>query len=71
VERSSIDAHQLISQLQWAASKGYHVLPTNWLQQRVKSVNVRRALTENIPFKASFGSTLFIAAFLDFNTPEW
>ncbi|KAL1958988.1 hypothetical protein VTO42DRAFT_3229 [Malbranchea cinnamomea] len=57
--------------IEWAASKGYNIVPTQWLQRHMKSVDVRRAMTENIPFKASFGSTLILAAFMDFDSQAY
>ncbi|KAL1974561.1 hypothetical protein VTN31DRAFT_4765 [Thermomyces dupontii] len=52
--------------VEWAASKGYHLLPLNRLQRLVKGVDVKRAVTEHVPFKASFGATMAMAAFAQF-----
>ncbi|EGD91548.1 hypothetical protein H112_00645 [Trichophyton rubrum D6] len=49
--------------IEWAASKGYDILPTSWLQRHIKSVDFRKMTHENVPFKASFGTTLAMAAF--------
>ncbi|OAX80510.1 hypothetical protein ACJ72_05158 [Emergomyces africanus] len=52
--------------VEWAASKGYHVVPTRWLQKHIKSANVRRFITEKVPFKVSFGTMMMLAAFAQF-----
>ncbi|EEH23300.1 hypothetical protein PABG_05511 [Paracoccidioides brasiliensis Pb03] len=52
--------------IQWAASKGYNIVPTGWLKKHVKSVNVQRLLTENAPFKVSFGVMMLLSAFAQF-----
>ncbi|KAK2879275.1 hypothetical protein FQN49_001021 [Arthroderma sp. PD_2] len=52
--------------IEWAASRGYDILPTSWLQRHIKSVDFRRLTRENVPFKASFGTTLAMAAFAEF-----
>ncbi|EEP79348.1 predicted protein [Uncinocarpus reesii 1704] len=52
--------------IEWAASKGYNIVPTQFLQRYVKSVDVRRAITKNLAFKASFGTTLMLSAFSEF-----
>ncbi|KAI1965947.1 hypothetical protein LOZ58_000848 [Ophidiomyces ophidiicola] len=52
--------------IEWAASRGYNIVPTDFLQKYVKSVDVRRAITEKLAFKASFGTTLMLSAFSEF-----
>ncbi|KAM5442248.1 hypothetical protein MferCBS31731_002622 [Microsporum ferrugineum] len=52
--------------IEWAASKGYDILPTSWLQRHITSVDFRKLTHENVPFKASFGTTLAMAAFAEF-----
>ncbi|KAG5287000.1 FUN14 superfamily domain-containing protein [Histoplasma ohiense] len=52
--------------VEWAASKGYNVVPTRWLRERVRSANLQRFLTENVPFKVSFGTMMMLAAFAQF-----
>ncbi|EEH36907.1 hypothetical protein PAAG_07325 [Paracoccidioides lutzii Pb01] len=52
--------------IQWAASKGYNIVPTDWLKKHVKSVNVQRLLTEKAPFKVSFGVMMLLSAFAQF-----
>ncbi|EER27400.1 hypothetical protein D8B26_006542 [Coccidioides posadasii str. Silveira] len=52
--------------IEWAASKGYNIVPPKFLQRYVKSVDVRRAVTKNLAFKASFGTTLMLSAFSEF-----
>ncbi|WEW56452.1 hypothetical protein PRK78_001896 [Emydomyces testavorans] len=60
------DADFIFRGVQWAASRGYNIVPTEFLQRYVKSVDVRRAVTKNLAFKASFGATLMLAAFSEF-----
>ncbi|KAN0067344.1 hypothetical protein V8E54_014607 [Elaphomyces granulatus] len=49
--------------VEWAASKGYNLLP---LQRYVKGVSLEQAMTENTLFKTSFGATMILAAFVQF-----
>jgi len=49
--------------VEWAASKGYNILPVNRLQKYVKSVDLQRFMAEKMPFKTSFGATMAMAAF--------
>lgn len=51
---------------QFAASKGYNLLPLDRLQKYVKNVDLRRAMSEHRPFKMSFGATMALAAFAHF-----
>ncbi|OJD26249.1 hypothetical protein ACJ73_02368 [Blastomyces percursus] len=51
---------------EWAASKGYNIVPTRWLQKHVKSVDVQRFVTKDVPFKVSFGTMMMLAAFAQF-----
>ncbi|EEA24383.1 hypothetical protein TMatcc_007473 [Talaromyces marneffei ATCC 18224] len=52
--------------IEWAASKGYNIIPVNTLQKYVKSFDLQRATRENVPFKVSFGTTMAFAAFASF-----
>jgi p-aminobenzoyl-glutamate transporter AbgT len=49
--------------IQWAASKGYNILPLNWLQKYVKNADLGRMVSEHRPFKISFGAMMAMAAF--------
>ncbi|KAJ5958569.1 uncharacterized protein N7479_005719 [Penicillium vulpinum] len=52
--------------IEYAASKGYNVLPINRIQKYVKRVDLRRAMREKRPFKMSFGAMMAMAAFANF-----
>ncbi|CEJ60274.1 hypothetical protein PMG11_08854 [Penicillium brasilianum] len=52
--------------VEWAASKGYNILPLNRLQKYVKNADLRRMVSENRPFKISFGLMMATAAFAQF-----
>ncbi|KAK9642215.1 hypothetical protein HCH54_007654 [Aspergillus fumigatus] len=52
--------------VEWAASKGYNILPVRTIQKYVKSVDVQKAVTQHMPFKMSFGATMALAAFAQF-----
>ncbi|KAK2761174.1 hypothetical protein FQN54_001695 [Arachnomyces sp. PD_36] len=52
--------------VQFAASKGYNIIPIHRLQKYVKSVDLQKALSENIAFKSSFGLTMALAAVAQF-----
>ncbi|CRG87234.1 hypothetical protein PISL3812_04251 [Talaromyces islandicus] len=52
--------------VEWAASKGYNVIPVNFLQKHVK-INLRDATRKNVPLKVSFGTTMAMAAFANFS----
>ncbi|KAJ5104861.1 hypothetical protein NUU61_002208 [Penicillium alfredii] len=52
--------------VEWAASKGYNILPLNRLQRYIKNVDLRRAMSEHRPFKVSFGAMMALAAFGEF-----
>ena len=56
----------LMVSLQWAASKGYNILPLNRLQRYVKNANLGRIVSEHRPFKISFGLMMAMAAFAQF-----
>ncbi|KAI9929915.1 hypothetical protein ASPWEDRAFT_23644 [Aspergillus wentii DTO 134E9] len=49
--------------VEWAASKGYNLLPINRMQKYVKGVDLQKAMTENMPFKMTFGTTMALGAF--------
>ncbi|KAF5855393.1 hypothetical protein ETB97_009318 [Aspergillus alliaceus] len=50
----------------WAAAKGHNVLPVDRLQRFVKGVDLQKAVSQNKPFKISFGATMALAAFAQF-----
>ncbi|KAF7156031.1 hypothetical protein CNMCM5623_009173 [Aspergillus felis] len=52
--------------IEWAAAKGYNILPVRTIQKYVKSVDVQKAVTQHMPFKLSFGATMALAAFAQF-----
>ena len=52
--------------MQWAASKGYDILPLHRIQKYVKDVRLQRILSEHRPFKISFGAMMALAAFAQF-----
>ncbi|KAB8210388.1 FUN14 family protein [Aspergillus parasiticus SU-1] len=52
--------------VEWAAAKGYNVIPVNRLQRLVKGVNLQKAISQHKPFKISFGATMALAAFAQF-----
>ncbi|OQE40144.1 hypothetical protein PENCOP_c006G02217 [Penicillium coprophilum] len=52
--------------VEYAASKGYNILPINRIQKYVKNVDLRRAMSEKRPFKMSFGAMMAMAAFANF-----
>ncbi|RAH81857.1 hypothetical protein BO86DRAFT_362515 [Aspergillus japonicus CBS 114.51] len=52
--------------VEWAAAKGYNILPVNTLQRYVKRVDLQGAVSKHIPFKLSFGVTMGLAAFAQF-----
>ncbi|KAJ5317584.1 hypothetical protein PENANT_c038G08128 [Penicillium antarcticum] len=52
--------------VEYAASKGYNILPLNRMQKYVKNVDLKRAMSEKRPFKMSFGVMMALAAFAQF-----
>ncbi|KAJ5182852.1 hypothetical protein N7492_000468 [Penicillium capsulatum] len=52
--------------VEWAAAKGYNILPADRLQRFFKGVNIHRAIHEHRPFKLSFGVVMALAAFGQF-----
>ncbi|KAL4884148.1 hypothetical protein BJY04DRAFT_215578 [Aspergillus karnatakaensis] len=52
--------------VEYAASKGYNIFPVHTLQKYVKSVNLEKLTSRNVPFKLSFGTTMALAAFAQF-----
>ncbi|KAJ5794827.1 hypothetical protein N7457_001426 [Penicillium paradoxum] len=52
--------------IEYAASKGYNILPINRIQKYVKRVDLRRAMSEHRTFKMSFGTMMAMAAFANF-----
>ncbi|KAJ5908252.1 hypothetical protein N7495_000934 [Penicillium taxi] len=51
---------------EWAASKGYNIIPVNQIQKLVKSVDVQGVLSKQRPFKISFGLMMALGAFAHF-----
>ena len=51
---------------QFIESRGIHVIPHSFLERRVKSMNVRSLVRDNVAFKLSFGLTFAMAAFAEF-----
>ncbi|PLB34086.1 uncharacterized protein BDW47DRAFT_83485 [Aspergillus candidus] len=52
--------------VEWAAAKGYNVLPVKRMQKYVKSYDLQRVVSRHIPFKMTFGATMALAAFAQF-----
>ncbi|KAH8433130.1 uncharacterized protein LDX57_010764 [Aspergillus melleus] len=52
--------------VEWAAAKGYNILPLQKMQKYVKGVDLQKAVSKQIPFKLSFGATMALAAFAQF-----
>ncbi|KAI9040647.1 uncharacterized protein KD926_007863 [Aspergillus affinis] len=52
--------------VEWAAAKGYNILPLQKMQKYVKGVDLQKAVSRQIPFKLSFGATMALAAFAQF-----
>lgn len=53
----------LTAYLQYAARRGYNIIPVSRLQRYVKGINLRSAINDNVAFKISFGLTFALAAF--------
>ncbi|KAL1878960.1 hypothetical protein Plec18167_004255 [Paecilomyces lecythidis] len=49
--------------VEWAASKGYNLIPVHRLQKYAKGIDLERAVHQNVAFKISFGATMALAAF--------
>ncbi|KAI9805106.1 MAG: hypothetical protein M1825_000940 [Sarcosagium campestre] len=49
--------------VQFAASRGIHIIPYKRLQSYVSGVDLRSTLEDNVAFKISFGLTFALAAF--------
>lgn len=54
------------TRIQFAATKGYNILPVGRIQRYMKGIDVKSALQKNVPFKISLGTTLILAAFAEF-----
>ncbi|RAL02105.1 uncharacterized protein BO80DRAFT_454254 [Aspergillus ibericus CBS 121593] len=52
--------------VEWAAARGYNLLPVNTVQKYVKRVDLQKVVSHHIPFKMSFGVTMGLAAFAQF-----
>lgn len=51
---------------QYAARKGYDILPVDRVQRYVQGVNLRSAVHDNVAFKISFGLMFALASFGEF-----
>jgi uncharacterized membrane protein (Fun14 family) len=51
---------------QYAAQKGYNILPVDRVQKYVQGVNMRSAVYDNVAFKVSFGLMFALASFGEF-----
>lgn len=51
---------------QYAARKGYNIIPVERLQRHFKNVNLRSAINDNAAFKISFGLMFALTAFGEF-----
>ena len=63
-ESKRLEANGIV--LQFAARKGYNIIPAERMQRYVKGVNLRSAIHDNVVFKISFGLTFALAAFGEF-----
>ncbi|KAE8150713.1 hypothetical protein BDV25DRAFT_106853 [Aspergillus avenaceus] len=52
--------------VEWAAAKGYNLVPVNRLQKYVKRIDLQKAVSQHKPFKVSFGMMMALAAFAQF-----
>ncbi|KKK22490.1 hypothetical protein P175DRAFT_0558019 [Aspergillus ochraceoroseus IBT 24754] len=52
--------------VEWAAAKGYNLVPWNRMQKYVKNYDLQKAVSRNRPLKISFGATMALAAFAQF-----
>ncbi|PYH29794.1 uncharacterized protein BO87DRAFT_380252 [Aspergillus neoniger CBS 115656] len=52
--------------VEWAAARGYNLLPVNTVQKYFKRVDLQKTVSHHIPFKISFGATMGLAAFAQF-----
>lgn len=50
---------------QYAARRGYNIIPVDKLQRHVKGFDLRRAINDNVAFKISFGLMFALTAFGD------
>jgi hypothetical protein len=51
---------------QYAARRGYNIIPAERLQRYVKGIDVRSAIHDNVAFKISFGLVFALTAFGEF-----
>ena len=51
---------------QYAARKGYNIVPVDRVQRYVRGVNLRSAINDNVAFKISFGLMFALASFGEF-----
>lgn len=51
---------------QYAAQKGYNIIPVDRLQRYVQSVDWRSVISDNVAFKISFGLMFALASFGEF-----
>ncbi|KAF2008847.1 hypothetical protein BU24DRAFT_429127 [Aaosphaeria arxii CBS 175.79] len=52
--------------VQFLESRGIHIVPYSYLQNRLKKTNVRSLVQNNVALKMSFGLTFALAAFAEF-----
>ncbi|PLN76770.1 hypothetical protein BDW42DRAFT_178028 [Aspergillus taichungensis] len=52
--------------VEWAAARGYNILPLKRMQKYVKNYDLQRVVSRHIPFKMTFGATMALAAFAQF-----
>lgn len=51
---------------QYAARRGYNIVPAERIQRYVKGIDVRSAIHDNVAFKVSFGLVFALTAFGEF-----
>jgi hypothetical protein len=51
---------------QFLETRGIHIVPYSFLQQRFKQTNIRSMIQNNVALKLSFGLTFALAAFAEF-----
>ncbi|KAK5084871.1 hypothetical protein LTR70_007813 [Exophiala xenobiotica] len=52
--------------VQYAARRGYNIIPVERLQSRFRGINLRSAINDNAAFKISFGLMFALTAFGEF-----
>ncbi|KAL2355750.1 hypothetical protein BJ546DRAFT_971627 [Cryomyces antarcticus] len=56
----------LVFGIQFAESRGIHMVPYKSMQKYFTSIDLRSAVQDNVAFKLSFGATFALAAFAEF-----